>query len=116
MSMLRPIDHFFLKQEEPVKSCLLVLREMIPAFDKHISEEWKYGLPFYCYKGKMFCYLWLHKKYRQPYIGFVRGDLMKSPELLQEKRKQIKILLIDPEKDIPVKKIRSLLKEAKSHY
>lgn len=114
--MLRPIDNFFLKQEEPVKSCLLVLRELIPAFDKNITEEWKYGLPFYCYKGKMFCYLWLHKKYKQPYIGFVRGDLMNDPALLLEKRKQIKILLIDAENDIPVKKIKALLKEARKHY
>lgn len=114
--MLRPIDTYFLKQEEPAKTCLLVLRELILAFDKNITQEWKYGMPFYYYKGKMFCYLWFHKKYKQPYIGFMSGDKMKHPELLQEKRKQIKIFIVDAGKDIPVKKIRSFLKEARSFY
>lgn len=114
--MLRPIDHFFLNQKDPAKTCLLVLRELIPAFDKNITEEWKYGMPFFYYKGKMFCYLWVNKKTGQPYIGFVRGDLMNDPTLLLEKRKQIKILPVDPEKNIPVKKIRALLKEARTFY
>src|ERR1700761_706905 len=107
--MLRPIDEFFLRQEEPAKSCLHFLRQHILAKSQYITEEWKYGMPFYCFKGKMFCYLWVHKKYQQPYIGFVAGSLLKDPDLLSEKRARMKILLIDPARDIPVKKIDKLL-------
>jgi hypothetical protein len=108
---MRPIDNFFLQQEEPVKSCLQFLRAHILKQDSRISEAWKYGMPFYCYNGKMFCYLWVHKKYHQPYIGIVDGNLIHHPDLLTEKRARMKILLLDPEKDIPLKKINGILKE-----
>jgi hypothetical protein len=71
--MLRAIDNYFLQKEEPIKSYLLALREIILKHDKNITEAWKYGMPFYCYLGKMFCYLWTHKKYKQPYLGIVEG-------------------------------------------
>lgn len=108
--MLRPIDTYFLQQEEPIQSYLQFLREHIQSMDEHVTEAWKYGMPFYCYKGKMFCYLWVHKKYRQPYIGFVEGGKLDFPELKQEKRARMKILLLDAEKDIPIKKINVILR------
>ncbi|MFT3950318.1 MAG: DUF1801 domain-containing protein [Agriterribacter sp.] len=114
--MLRPIDVFFLEKEEPVKSCLLFLREFIPTLDKRITEEWKYRLPFYYLNGRMFCYLWIHKKYKQPYIGIAEGNKLNHPDLLQEQRARMKILLIDPAKDIPVKKIKLILKKAIALY
>ena len=110
--MLRPIDSYFSQHNEPIKSCLQFLREFILKQDKHITEEWKYGMPFYCYKGKMFCYLWTHKKYLQPYIGLVEGRLMDNPDLIIEKRSRMKILLIDPTMDLPVQKITAILNEA----
>jgi hypothetical protein len=114
--MLRPIDNYFLLQEEPHKSCLQFLRNHILQLDTHISEAWKYGMPFYCYNGKMFCYLWVHKKYLQPYIGIVEGKLIEHPDLLQEKRARMKILLIDPAKDIPVAKINGIMKKVLKLY
>ena len=114
--MLRPIDQYFLRQEEPAKSCLQFLRTFILQQDGNITEAWKYGMPFYCYKGKMFCYLWQHKKYHQPYIGIVEGAAIDHPDLLQEKRARMKILLIDPELDIPVKKVKAILKEVIALY
>ncbi len=114
--MLNALDNYFLEKDEPVKSCLLFLREHILKQDKNITEAWKYGMPFYCYKGKMFCYLWVHKKYLQPYIGIVEGAKIQHPELLQEKRARMKILLVDANKDIPVKKITKILKEVLELY
>lgn len=84
--------------------------------DRNITEAWKYGMPFYCYKGKMFCYLWVHKKYLQPYLGIVEGKRIDYLGLLQEKRARMKILLIDPAHDIPAKKIASLLKQVLALY
>lgn len=114
--MLRPIDNYFLQKEEPIKSCLQFLREYILKQDKNITETWKYGMPFYCYNNKMFCYLWVHKKFNQPYIGIVEGKKINHPELIIEKRARMKILLIDAGKDIPVKKINAILKEVLKLY
>ena len=113
---LRPLDDWFLQKEEPVKSCLQYLRSFILQQDDHIAETWKYGMPVYYYKGKMFCYLWVHKKYKQPYLGIVEGKAINHPELLQEKRARMKILLIDANKNIPVRKIGTILKEVLKYY
>ena len=114
--MLRPVDNWFLQKEEPIKSCLQFLREYILKQDAGITEAWKYGMPFYCYKGKMFCYLWVHKKYHQPYIGIVEGKQIDHPDLIIEKRARMKILLLDADKDIPVGKIKRILKEVLKLY
>lgn len=114
--MLSALDNYFLKQEEPVKSCLLFLRSCILKQDKNITEAWKYGMPFYCYNGKMCCYLWIHKKYKQPYIGIVEGEKVKHPDLLKEKRARMSILLVDSDKDVPVKKIEAVMKQMLKLY
>ena len=110
--MLRPIDNYFLQKTEPTKSCLQFLRTFILNIDAAITEEWKYGMPFYCYHGKMFCYLWTHKKHLLPYIGIVEGKLINDPDLIIEKRSRMKILLIDPGTDLPIEKLRQIVNEA----
>jgi hypothetical protein len=109
-------DQFYLNFEEPVRGCLLALKEWILQSDPEVTAEWKYGMPFFCYKGKMFCYLWVHKKSYQPYIGFVEGNRMDHPQLLQEKRSRMKIFMLDANKNLPLKTILSLLKEALQFY
>ena len=114
--MLRPIDQYFLQKDEPIKSCLQALREYMNRFNADITEEWKYGMPMYYLRGKMFCYLWVHKKYKQPYLGVVEGKRINHPLLILEKRARMKIMLFDPEKDLPVKTIKSILTEAMGFY
>jgi hypothetical protein len=109
---MREIDQFFLSKDEPVKSCLIFLRRFILDYDKNITEAWKYKMPFYCYKGKMFCYLWVNKKTHQPYIGIVEGRKIEHPLLIIEKRSRMKIMLLDAREDIPVKTIDTILKLA----
>ncbi|QKJ33183.1 DUF1801 domain-containing protein [Mucilaginibacter mali] len=113
---MRPIDQYYLQKDEPVRSCLQFLREYILKQDANITEAWKYGMPFFCYRGKMCCYLWVHKKYHQPYIGFVEGKRMDHPGLLLEKRARMKIFLIDPEQDMPVDTLAELMKEMLRFY
>lgn len=110
--MLRPIDEYFLHKDEPIKSCLQFLREYILKKDVNIAEIWRYGMPFYYYKQKMFCYLWVHKKYHLPYLGMVDGKLIDHPDLMQEKRARMKIMLIDPSTDLPVGDIDNILDQA----
>lgn len=114
--IINPIDNYYLQQNEPVKSCLLALKELIMQQDKQITHEWKYGMPFFCYKGKMFCYLWVSKKTKQPYLGLVEGKHFTEEFLIQEKRSRMKIMLFNPEKDLPVTKIKLVLKQALDLY
>lgn len=114
--MLREIDNYYLQHEEPVKSCLQFMRQHILLQDANITEAWKYKMPFFCYKGKMFCYLWVHKQHRQPYIGIVEGAKIDHPDLLAEKRARMKILLLDAGKDLPMKKINGILTEVLKLY
>ncbi len=113
---MKAIDDFYMKQEEPVRSCFLAMKEIICAQDKEIVSTLKYGMPFFVYKGKMFCYLWFHKKYKQPYLGIVEGKHIKHPLLIQEKRLRMKIMLLDPEKDLPIKTIQRILKKVMTLY
>lgn len=114
--MITDLECIYLKQEEPVKSCLLALREIILSFNEHLTESVKYGMPFFSYKGKMFCYFWFHKKSKEPYIGFMKGKFMKNKSLVAGDRKLIKILAVDPEKDIDISLLREVLKEAIKCY
>jgi len=114
--MLSPIDQYFSNHEEPVKSYLQYMRTHILQLDKNISETWQYGMPFYLYKGKRLCYLWVHKKLHLPYLGIVDGKLIEHPDLIQEKRARMKILLLDPKKDVPIRKVNTILKMASALY
>jgi len=113
---MKEIDLYYLEKEEPIKGCLLFLRQHILDSDKNITEAWQYRMPFFCYKGKMFCYLWTHKKNGLPYIGIVEGRKMDHPDLIQEDRARMKILLIDPNADLPIDTINTILKTALSFY
>jgi len=113
---MRPIDQYYLQKDEPVKSCLQFLRQYILQLDPHITEAWKYGMPFFCYKGKMFAYLWVHKQLLQPYIGIVEGKLVEHPLLVQEKRARMKILLLNPAEDLPMEVIKDVMRDTLALY
>lgn len=110
--MPTPLEEFYLQKEEPIRECLLALSALIQSQDQKITAEWKYKMPFFYYQGKMLCYLWVHKTFKQPYIGFADGYGLDHPELIQEKRARMKILLLDPLQDLPVDVINHLIKAA----
>lgn len=113
---MNPIQEYFYRIEEPARSILLFLRKKILESDtQNISETFSFGLPFFKYKRKMLCYLYYSKKFKKHYISFYHGDRLEYPELIQENRKKFKILLIDPEKDLPLEFILSLINEVKSY-
>ena len=116
MNGMNEIEDFYFDKPEPTKGCLLALRQIILAQDANISETWKYGMPFFCYKKKMFCYFWFHKKYLSTYIGFVEGNKLDHPDLLIEKRSRMKIMLFDPNEDLPIDTIINILQTAIALY
>ncbi|TAF45972.1 MAG: DUF1801 domain-containing protein [Sphingobacteriales bacterium] len=113
---MNALDDFCYQHPEPIKATLLALREIIMKQDTCITSCLKYNMPFFYYKGKMFCYLWYHKKYKQPYIGFVEGKRLNDPFLLQEKRSRMKIMLLNPTQDLPLHTLQYILQKALNFY
>ena len=113
---MKQLDDFYLNQQEPIKGTLLALKEIILKQDKNITNVLKYGMPFFCYKGKMFCYLWIHKKLKQPYIGIVGGKYFEESFLIQEDRSRMKIILFDADEDLPIERIEKVLQQALNLY
>lgn len=111
---MHPIAAYYASQPEPVQGCLLALRAHIlaQAGAGEISEAWSYGMPFFQYRGRRLCYLWTQKSDGQPYVGFVDGTLLDHPDLVSAGRKRMKILLVDPQADLPVATLHTLLRQA----
>ena len=110
--MLTALDNFYLQQDEPLRGCFLALRQTILNHDAAITNAWKFNMPFFLYKGKMFCYIWTHKKLQQPFIGFNEGKRLNHPSLIFENRSRIKIMILDAEKKLPVEIIEEVLNMA----
>jgi hypothetical protein len=109
-------DTYYFSKKEPNKSCLLALRSIILSQDPAITETQKYGMPCFCYKKKMFCYLWTDKKTDQPYILMVEGKHLNHPKLEIGERARMKIFRVDGNKNLPVKTITQILKQALDLY
>jgi len=114
--MLEELHNYYLNKEEPNKSCLLALRSIILDQDKNITETQKWGMPCFCYKKKMFCYLWTDKKTDEPYILMVEGKYLDHPELEQGDRSRMKILRFNPNKDLALRTIETILQKALDLY
>jgi len=114
--MFEQLHHFYFNKEEPNKSCLLALRSIILEQDDQITETQKYGMPCFCYKKKAFCYLWTDKKTHEPYLLMVEGNHLDLPELEKGDRSKMKILRVNPTKDLPLETIRFVLQKALDLY
>lgn len=87
------LEHFYFDKQEPNKSCLLTMRDMVLNCDSNITKTQKYGMSCFCYKGKMFCYLWVDKKTNEPYFLMVEGKHLTHPDLETGNRSRMKILV-----------------------
>jgi hypothetical protein len=110
--MLNELDNFYFSLPEPDQSTYLFLRCAILDHSKHLTEHYKFKTAFFHYKGKWFCYFGIEKKSQRLYIGFIKGSQMKNKHLFAGNRTMIKILYIDKQKDIDLKILKQVLKEA----
>ncbi|WP_411971662.1 DUF1801 domain-containing protein [Sphingobacterium sp. Lzh-3] len=106
---MQEIQHFYLNQKEPNKSCLLALRHIILQQDADVSETIKYGMPCFCYRKKAFCYLWTDKRTTFPYLLMVEGKHLDQVQLEAGQCLRMKTLPIDPQEDLPINTIGDIL-------
>ena len=114
--MLADFEAYLLNNEEPVRSCLIALDEIVFNLSPRISRAWKYRMPFYTVNGKMFCYLWKDKKTGEPYVGFVEGRSLDFPQLEMGDRARMKILRINSAQEIPRAELTEIVESALALY
>lgn len=114
--MSAELEHFYEQQQEPNQSCLLALRTLILQLDNAVNETRKWGMPCFCYRKKMFCFLWVDKDTQEPYVLFVEGNYLEHPLLEQGQRSRMKIFRVDPKADLPQKTLTNLLTTALDLY
>ena len=114
--MTSALDQFYLNREEPLKSYFLALRRIVSNYDSQFDERFKYGVPFFYYKNKPFCYFWKDKKTNQPYIGMARGHLFQHDMLYQGDRKKMKVIQLNTKEDIPKDQIEEIFFLAQQFY
>ncbi len=108
--------NYYLSKDEVTQSCLLALRDIILKQDEFITESFKWKLPCFSYKNKMFCFLHVDKNTNEPYILFVEGGYLDHSELEKGKRSRMKIFRVNPNIDLPIRKIEELIGDALELY
>ncbi|MBX2896720.1 MAG: DUF1801 domain-containing protein [Cyclobacteriaceae bacterium] len=111
-----PLNNFYQSRSTAVNNCLLALRTIILSADEQITETVKYGMPCFCFSKRHFCYLWADEKTGEPYILFVEGRRLYHPKLEAGSRTRMKIFRADSRKDLPIRTIRLLLRQALDLY
>lgn len=60
--------------------------------------------------------MWTDKKTDEPYILIVEGKYLDLPELEKGDRSRMKIFSVNPNKDLPIKTIETILQKALDLY
>ncbi|MCD8166818.1 MAG: DUF1801 domain-containing protein [Bacteroides sp.] len=114
--MVKASDEYYLYKEEPQKSCLMALRELILAQDPEITETLKWDIPCFCYGKRIFCYLSVELRTGDPYLLMVEGRYLAHPGLEAGGRKKMKIFRVKAGEDIPIESVEEMLREALGLY
>lgn len=114
--MFETVENYYHSKKEPIKSCLLALKEIILRLDPLMTETQKWGMPCFCYKNKIFCYLSIDSKKDIPYIMMVEGRHLDIPALESGNRSKMKVFHVDPNADFDLVTINHIMQEALNLY
>ncbi|MFY7810308.1 MAG: DUF1801 domain-containing protein [Flavobacterium sp.] len=111
---MKPAESYILNLKEPFLGIALQIKDCIELSLPGIELKYKYHIPFYYYKGKMFCYLNYSSK--KKYLDLCFFTHYKLEEFLDylvtENRKIVKSIRIYQESDyddeILLKKLNKL--------
>jgi hypothetical protein len=111
-------DEYIYRQPEKYQSILL---HLISVFERSIPELellFKWGIPYFYYKKKPFCYLAPNHKKGFVDTGFAKGFQLKRNQdcLIGEKRNTVKSLRYFSLKDVDNTVLEDVIQEAKTLY
>ncbi len=115
---MKPAEEYILRQSEAFQE---ILYYVISVMEQELPDAdllYKWGIPYFYYKKKPFCYLAPNKKKGFVDIGFARGFQLKLHQdvLVDENRNTVKSLRYFKVNTIKDSTLRSVLKEAKLLY
>ena len=108
------LENYYLKHPEPIRECLLALKQIIMGVSDQIKHERKFQIPFFSYKGKKLGFLWMNRK--KLILGFITDKSILSPEAGIKLKDQLETIQIDPNKDLPKGLIEAKLQEIIGKY
>lgn len=88
---------------------MLALKDIILNVDLNITHQRKFQIPFFYYKDKKLCFLWVHRK--KLLMGFVEDKKIYPKKDSVNRKDKTETIQIDPQADIPVKVILKKLQE-----
>jgi len=115
---MKPVEDYFLRQDEPYRSIMLYVRSVILRSLPEINERYSYGIPFYNVDKKPLLYLNVLKGTDFVDVAFVQGILLKDKyPILKDynKRKQVRSIQVKSLEDFDELEFIQLLNDAK-HY
>jgi hypothetical protein len=115
---MKPAEEYILRQSAAFQE---ILYYVISVIEQELPEAdllYKWGIPYFYYKKKPFCYLAPNKKKGYVDVGFARGFQLKLHQdvLVDEKRNTVKSLRYFKVNTIKDSLLRSVIKEAKLLY
>lgn len=112
---MKPVDEYFLAQEEPYQSIMLYVRGVILKTLPDIKERCSYKIPFYNIDKKPMIYLNILKGKNYVDVAFVQGILLENnfPVLKNDnKRKQVRSIQLKTIEDLDHENFVELLHSA----
>ena len=112
---MKPVENYFLEQQEPYQSIMLYVRQVILKTLPNITERYSYKIPFYNLGKKPMIYLNMLKGTNFVDVAFVQGILLENdfPELKNHNnRKQVRSIQIRQIEDLNELRFVELLKAA----
>lgn len=109
---MNPAENYILSKPEPWRSMLIELQAVIKHTVPEIEEGYKWHLPFYSLRGKMFCFLNFRKTYID--VGFPWGVLLEDYTehmVAGENRKNLRSLRYCSPEDIDIELLQQVLLE-----
>ena len=112
---MKPVDVYFLEQQEPLQSIMLYVRQVILKTLPNIQERYSYKIPFYNMGKKPMIYLNVLKGTDFVDVAFVQGILLEHdfPELQDyNNRKQVRSIQLKSIEDLDESSFVKLLQTA----
>ena len=91
------------------RELLLAARAWLLEQPYGLREEYKWSTPCFAYAGRHACYLYHQAKRARSYVAFPAGRFLEHPLLRADGRKLIRVLDLDPDRDLPVEAISNCL-------
>jgi hypothetical protein len=115
---MKQTEEYILRQPEKYQTILL---HLIAVFNRELPEielQFKWGIPYFYYKKRMFCYLAPNHKKGFVDTGFARGFQLKRNQnhLIGEKRNTVKSLRYFSLEEIDNSILEAVIREAALLY